>query len=312
MDMDIISMAVSKALAKEYTDSRLVDVSNFQYYYCSDGEYNSSTGVPTISSPAADTFYITPAVSGNNVFNVYIYKNKAWVLFKSASVDLSELSGEISDLKGDLNDRIDDVESQIDDLKYVPIAINSFSLSPATAEKGSTVATINFSYSFNKTPTTLKLGTENITPSGTSIQKTGLSVTNDTTYTLTATDSGSYSNPAASASKTATLHFYDKIHYGVASVPSAYNDSFLLTGLSNHDLASGKAKTFTVNSTSGKYIYFALPTAMGTPNFNVGGFDGGFTKAAEFSHTNASGYATTYAVYKSDNAGLGSTKVTVS
>lgn len=233
----------------------------------------------------------------------------AW---NAAHVQVATVADAVSALKGDLSDRIDDLEDEIDDLKYVPISINSFSLSPATVEKGSTVQTLNFSYSFNKTPTTLKLGTENLTPSGTSTQKTELSVTSDTTYTLTATDSGSYSNPAASASKTATLHFYDKIHYGVAEVPSAYNDSFLLTGLSNHDLASGKGKIFTVNATSGKYIFFALPTAMGTPNFNVGGFDGGFTKAAEFSHTNASGYATTYAVYKSDNAGLGSTKVTVS
>lgn len=207
---------------------------------------------------------------------------------------------------------LESVERQIEDLRYEPIAINTFTMSPATVEKGSTVQSINFAYTLNKTPKTLKLDSETLTPNSTSYQKTGLSVTSDTTYTLTATDDGSYSNPPKTVTKTATLRFYDKIHYGVATVPSTYNNDFLLTGLSNHDLASSKAKTFTVNATSGKFIFFALPTSMGTPNFNVGGFDGGFTKVAEFSHRNDSGYTTTYAVYKSDNAGLGTTKVTIS
>ena len=49
----------------------------------------------------------------------------------------------------------------------------------------------------------------------------------------------------------------------------------------------------------------------GTPVFNVGGFDGGFTKAASISFTNASGYTEEYAVYRSDNSNLGTKTIKV-
>jgi hypothetical protein len=51
---------------------------------------------------------------------------------------------------------------------------------------------------------------------------------------------------------------------------------------------------------------------MGTRSFKVGGFDGGFTLYDTISFTNASGYTEEYYVYRSDNAGLGQTSVTVS
>ena len=75
--MDLITLAVANKFAKAYTDSQIenADFSSMSYYCCSSGEYNSSTGVPTISSPDANTFYITPAINSNGVYNMYIYKN---------------------------------------------------------------------------------------------------------------------------------------------------------------------------------------------------------------------------------------------
>lgn len=92
--MDMLSMAVAKALAKEYTDSQLQDlgIESMSYYFCSSGEYNASTGVPNVTSPNSTTFYIAPAVgSGNGAFNVYIYKNNVWVLFKSLTLDMTNM-----------------------------------------------------------------------------------------------------------------------------------------------------------------------------------------------------------------------------
>ena len=45
--------------------------------------------------------------------------------------------------------------------------------------------------------------------------------------------------------------------------------------------------------------------------FFVGGFEGGFALEKTFDYTNPSGYTEAYDVYKSTNAGLGSTKVDV-
>ena len=76
-------------------------------------------------------------------------------------------------------------------------------------------------------------------------------------------------------------------------------------------LTGSKSRDFTVNATEGQYIYYAIPTRFGTPAFFVGGFEGGFAKLKTFDFTNASGYKESYDVYRSDNASLGSTKVTV-
>ena len=60
-----------------------------------------------------------------------------------------------------------------------------------------------------------------------------------------------------------------------------------------------------------RYIYYAIPHRLGTPVFFVGGFEGGFALEKTFDYQNPSGYTESYDVYKSTNAGLGSTTVTV-
>lgn len=104
--MDLITLAVANKFAKAYTDSQIgnVDFQNMSYYYCSSGEYNSSTGVPTIESPDINTFYIAPVINNTGVYNIYIYKNNSWVLFHTCTLDLSELNSEITSIKQDLSE----------------------------------------------------------------------------------------------------------------------------------------------------------------------------------------------------------------
>ena len=88
-------------------------------------------------------------------------------------------------------------------------------------------------------------------------------------------------------------------------------DSTFIRALSRK-LIGSKLASFTANATAGKYIWYCLPKRYGTCTFSVGGFTGGFTLVDTVSFTNASGYTEDYYIYKSDNAGLGSTTVTVS
>ena len=73
----------------------------------------------------------------------------------------------------------------------------------------------------------------------------------------------------------------------------------------NKSLQKDQVKTFTVNSGVNQYVWYALPTRYGDPVFNVGGFDGGFTKVSTLNFINLSGYAEEYIVYRSDNSNLG-------
>lgn len=208
----------------------------------------------------------------------------------------------------EMEDQIAANEAAIADLLYKEISISAFSVSPAGAEKGSTVTSATISYTMNKVPSTATLdGTaRTISQASGSISLTGLSITQNKTWTLAVAD-----ERGATASKTATLHFVNKVYYGVATIPGTVNSAFIL-GLANGELTSTKARTITVNPGSGEYIWYAVPVSYGTCSFNVGGFDGGFEAPTTISHTNASGYTENYYVYRSTNAALGSTTVKVS
>ena len=114
----------------------------------------------------------------------------------------------------------------------------------------------------------------------------------------------------ADATKLGVVQWINGVYTGAAEAPAAIDSAFILT--LTKSLQGGKGKTFTVNAATGAYIWYACSISYGTPAFNVGGFDGGFSKVATFDFTNSSGYTEEYQVWRSDNAGLGSTTVKVS
>lgn len=114
----------------------------------------------------------------------------------------------------------------------------------------------------------------------------------------------------ADATKFGVVQWINGVYTGAAEAPATIDSAFILT--LTKSLQGGKGKTFTVNAATGAYIWYACSVSYGTPNFNVGGFDGGFSKVATLDYTNAVGYTEEYQVWRSDNAGLGSTTVKVS
>ena len=112
----------------------------------------------------------------------------------------------------------------------------------------------------------------------------------------------------------AVIHFFGQylmlIFVDVAASDAEINSELILSF--QKGLQGGRAKTFTVNAGAGQHIFYALPTSYGACSFNVGGFDGGFSKVSTFEFTNAQGHAENYDVYKSTNANLGNTTVKVS
>lgn len=199
---------------------------------------------------------------------------------------------------------LDDLYKQLADLQYVAISVTSMSVSPSQVEKGSTVSQVTVSWNTNKTPKSATLNGETVQPTDKSKTLTGLELKQNTTYTYKATD-----DRDATSQKTATVTFLDKRYWGVGTVtdPEQVDSAFVL-GLTG-ELSSSKSKTFSVNAGEGQYIYYAIPASFGTPTFYVGGFEGGFDVIKTFDFTNASGYTTSYNVWKSTNANLGSTTV---
>ena len=199
-----------------------------------------------------------------------------------------------------VNIDINELKSKVWDIQN-PFDISSISVVPYIAQMGSTVSpklTWNYTHSTVKSQTINNEAIEN-----TLRTKTFTGVTTTTTYTLFAT-----SNSDVQKSKSATITFANGVYYG-KSTTSTY-DSALISGLTK-ELSNSKNRTITVNAGTGEYIFYCIPSRLGDCSFNVGGFDGGFSKVATVNFTNSDNYVEEYDIYKSDNANLGNTNVTI-
>ena len=215
--------------------------------------------------------------------------------------------GNITTLQKDVSTaktNITSIQKEIADLKYSAISITSFTNNKNIVEMGSTVTSVILNWTTNKIPTTITLDNVSIDKTLKTTTLSNQTIKSNKTFTLKAIDERN-----ATATKTTAITFYNGIYYGAAA--SATIDSSFILKLTK-SLQSTKAKTFDCTTGSGQYIWFCVPTRYGTPAFNVGGFDGGFSKISTLQFKNASGYTESYDVYKSDNANLGSKTVKVS
>lgn len=217
-----------------------------------------------------------------------------------------EISGGFADAKI-VGDQLKYIRQQIADIQYIPVEILSFINNISIAELGSSVNEVTLTWKLNKIPKSATLN--NISISGVlkadqSVTIRDAALTTDSIFTLAVTDEKN-----KTMQKKSSIAFYNGIYYGSAIIPTKL-DSVFVRGL-NKSLQKDQVKTFTVNSGVNQYVWYALPTRYGEPVFNVGGFDGGFTKISEISFENSSGYAEEYAVYRSDNSNLGKKTVKV-
>ena len=208
-----------------------------------------------------------------------------------------------------ISDKVATLEQQVAELLYNAPEIKSFTSDKSSAqEKGSTVDTVNLSWTFNKAMVKVELDSTNITTEaeGTSGSKqlTGQNITQNKTYTLKVTD-----EREATAQKSTSISFVAGNYYGKSSITDteSINNAFIL-GLTKRLSTNIKTK-FTVTANAGEYIYYAFPATNADPTFSVGGFDGGFDLVKTFDFQNASGHTESYKVFRSTNPGLGETTV---
>lgn len=192
------------------------------------------------------------------------------------------------------------------DLQYIPIEILAFSNNIGVAEKGSTLNELTLKWQLNKEPETILMNGQVRADLKTlrSLTLKDMALTADKTFMLQVTD-----EKGKTAQKNTSVVFQNGVYYGVSEIPEEVNNTFILS--LSRSLQGSRTKTFSTTSTEDQYIWYAFPSRYGTPVFNVGGFDGGFTKAASISFTNASGYTEEYAVYRSDNSNLGTKTIKV-
>ena len=191
----------------------------------------------------------------------------------------------------------------ISDYYYVKPSINSFTATPngGIFEVGHVVsAPITFNWSYNKDITTQPLTGCPLADETIRTATYDTDITTNKTFTLQANDGKN------NVSKNISYSFTNKVWYGSAA-EGTYDDSFIL-GLSTGKLQTSKSGTYTVTVADREYFFIAMPQSYNNSAElvgKIGGFETGFSKVATINHTNASGYATNYNIYKSTNASLG-------
>lgn len=208
----------------------------------------------------------------------------------------SELVSSMASVLGitNLTQRVQLLEDQA---AHVAMDLTAFSLNPSVSEVGSTVTSISFSWARNKVPASLTMdqGIGAITPPTlTAVAKT-VSITTNTTYTLTASDGTSF--PGNSDARSATAEFQRRIHWGTNAAESLNSAGIL--ALANNRFGTSRQLSVTMDG-GGEFLYFAYPASWGDASFTVGGLPTTGWIKTTVGHTNASGSTVNYFVYRSE------------
>lgn len=209
-------------------------------------------------------------------------------------------------VSSDVTDRLDKLEEAVDDIQYEVIEIRSFTSDHSIVEMGATVTNITLTWGLSKDPASQNLDGSPVSLELRSKTMSGVNLKGNKTYTLKVTDERD-----ASVSKTTTVSFLNGVYYGVSTVGDASSIDHAFIQSLTKVLTNSKSRDITVDAGADGYIYYCLPSRLGTPVFFVGGFEGGFILAKTFSYQNINGYSEEYNVYRSNHAGLGSVTVNV-
>lgn len=116
--------------------------------------------------------------------------------------------------------------------------------------------------------------------------------------TITATYNGQ------SVSKVYNIYFKYKKYWGVSTSASLTSSKVIaLAGSTWADSKAMGATTF--DCTGGKYVYYVIPSSLGTPEFWVGGLKNTDVVTTSATVTNASGGSTTYSIMRLANIQTG-------
>jgi hypothetical protein len=107
-----------------------------------------------------------------------------------------------------------------------------------------------------------------------------------------------------------TVSFANGIYYGKSKNDDDDDSNVLFSALTKQ-LSNSKSRTISVNAGEGEHIYYCYPKRLGNVTFTVNGFDGGFNLVKTFKFKNSSNYEEDYVIYKSTNANLGNTTITI-
>jgi hypothetical protein len=182
---------------------------------------------------------------------------------------------------------------------------NTLTNSVNDVEIGSTVSNVTIGWTIAPTDATYAVRTlvgasqtNSITNNSSTLARTGLALTSNTTWTLTVGDGLGVTNTA-----TTSVNFLNYMIWGRSTNTTLDNTAIqnLHTngGGSSRAFATSRARSFTMDG-GGQFIFIAYPAGFGSASFTVGGLPNTAFTLTTNSYTNASGYVTNYLIYRTD------------
>lgn len=272
---------------------------------------NGSSYLCVNSHISGDTFEMTnwmtlaeKGATGGDTPTIEIGENGNWWI-NGVDTGCPSVSTEVTERLDNLQEAVDDLTDVVGDLSYEPIEITSFGHNAGVKEIGSTAASVTLSWALNKDPESQDIDGTPMSLDARQYTIGTANLTGNKTYKLTVADERD-----TSVSRTTTVTFLNGIYYGVGAVNVDNTNNAFIQSLTKV-LSDTRVRDFTVTANTGEYIFYCIPSRLGTPTFFVGGFEGGFDLLKNIAYTNPSGYEEDYAVYRSVQTGLGKTTVNV-
>jgi hypothetical protein len=195
------------------------------------------------------------------------------------------------------------VQEALDALFYVPLQVTSFGNTVGVAEVGQSIFANSLSWVYNKTVASQSIdqgiGVLPVDDRSVSIAGTW---TTDQAYHLSASDGTN------SASATTSLVFRQQRYWGPSSSP-AIDDAGVIAFSQEFATSLGQSRTI---AASAEYIYFAFPSSFGTPTFTVNGLLNTAWTLTARAFVNASGYSSSYDIWRSNNLLTGTYQIILS
>ena len=183
----------------------------------------------------------------------------------------------------ELNNRVSALEDSI------PLEILNFRATPDVCEIGGSENVI-LSWNIQGTIAQITLDGQDVTGE---TQATKANVRENTSYLLNVAD-----RRGNTARATASVKFVNHVFWGTSA--SAEATEATLKGLDHTELSDVRARTFNV-SPDYEYIYYGYPKRLGTSEFKVNDFVGGFEDTEIVSVDNHAGFYEDYYIYRSAN-----------
>lgn len=246
------------------------------------GDWNSLTGKPVWTGYMPVSTLLGQA-------NKLIGVNSAETGYEYKTFDASTISYH--------NVTYNTVEKALDKLLYVPVTVGISG--GGTYEIGTTINTVNLTWSTNKDITTQSInnGIGSLAPEVRNYTHSGQTITSNRTYTITVNDG------TQNGTSSTTVAFMYKRYWGTSSNTSLNNSQILALG---SEFSSTRVQNRTFDCTGGTYFYIVYPASWGTATFKVGGLSFSDMILSTQTITNAVGASVLVYVYRVNNIQTGS------